>query len=281
MEDSRDIDWTSPSSPVPTLYLSLEPEQLEAEVTQSREGAVTFNGTMTVDQPPLLTSTVTLSSEINTGWPTSLSEETFNFTGSGEETFEVTVNVPGCTSSLLMGNLVVRGSCKAPRLAPVEAECRAVVTVSQYHKVAMEFQDGALVESKRGESHDIAAEVKNHGNGNEEITISIIELPDDVIVTVSRDRLTIHADGSEEVTIRVEVSDDAEFGRKTVVIQIDAAGVDGPQRTYEVFVEVESFVDEIPIPLSVTTVILAIVAASLVVAWRRGMLGRRTSERIR
>jgi hypothetical protein len=116
-------------NPIPILSLSLSPSQLEAHVTDTELGAVTFTGNATVEQLQLMSSTVTLQAVVNTGWPVVLSPQTIPFDGPGTEKFYVTVIVPPATSSLETGTVIVTGNCKAPGLAPIVASASAVVTV--------------------------------------------------------------------------------------------------------------------------------------------------------
>ncbi|MCJ2540268.1 MAG: hypothetical protein LN414_03240, partial [Candidatus Thermoplasmatota archaeon] len=77
--------------PIPVLTLSLTPSQLQAAVTESELGAVTFEGTAIVDQMRIMSSTVSLTAVVNAGWPLVISPQTIEFSGPGEEPFQVTV----------------------------------------------------------------------------------------------------------------------------------------------------------------------------------------------
>ena len=114
----------SAPNPVAVLYLSLEPWQQKAHVTDTQLGAVTFNGTATVEMLPRMSCTVTLQVVVNTGWPAVIDPQTISFSGSGSASFLVTVIVPPNTSSLETGNVIVTGSAKVPGMAPVVASAR-------------------------------------------------------------------------------------------------------------------------------------------------------------
>ena len=114
-------------NPIPILSPSLYPNQLQAKVTQAQLGAVTFGGNATVEKiQGIERVTVTLQAIVNTGWPVVLSPQTIAFINPGNQKFQVTVIVPPSTSSLLVGNVIVTGSAKAPGLAPIPAAASAV-----------------------------------------------------------------------------------------------------------------------------------------------------------
>jgi hypothetical protein len=160
-------------NPIPILSLSLFPSQLQAKVTQSQLGAVTFGGNATVEKiQGIERVTVTLQAVVNTGWPVVLSPQTIPFINPRTERFQVTVIVPPATSSLITGNVIVTGSAKAPGLAPIVASASAVVTVAQYFKLRIEAE-APLREVKPGEITFNVVNVYNDGNGQDTFELEI------------------------------------------------------------------------------------------------------------
>jgi hypothetical protein len=160
-------------NPIPILSLSLFPSQLQAKVTQSQLGAVTFGGNATVEKiQGIERVTVTLQAVVNTGWPVVLSPQTIPFINPRTERFQVTVIVPPATSSLITGNVIITGSAKAPGLAPIVASASAVVTVAQYFKLRIEAE-APLREVKPGEITFNVVNVYNDGNGQDTFELEI------------------------------------------------------------------------------------------------------------
>jgi hypothetical protein len=160
-------------NPIPILSLSLFPSQLQAKVTQSQLGAVTFGGNATVEKiQGIERVTVTLAAVVNTGWPVVISPQTIPFINPRTERFQVTVIVPPATSSLLTGNVIISGTAKAPGLAPIPASASAVVTVSQYFKLRIEAES-PLREVKPGDLTFNVVNVYNDGNGQDTFELEI------------------------------------------------------------------------------------------------------------
>jgi hypothetical protein len=160
-------------NPIPILSLSLYPTQLQAKVTQSQLGAVTFGGNATVEKINNIERvTVTLQAVVNTGWPVVISPTTIPYIIATTERFTVTVIVPPGTSSLQTGNVIVTGSAKAPGLSPIVASATAVVTVAQYYKLRIEAES-PLREVKPGELTYNVVNVYNDGNGQDTFELEI------------------------------------------------------------------------------------------------------------
>jgi hypothetical protein len=166
-------DAEAAPNPIPILSLSLFPSQLQAKVTQSQLGAVTFGGNATVEKMPNIQRvTVTLQAVVNTGWPVVISPQTIAYVDPRTERFTVSVIVPPATSSTLTGNVIVTGSAKAAGLAPVVASASAVVTVAQYFKLRIEAEQ-PLREVRPGEITFNTVNVYNDGNGQDTFELEI------------------------------------------------------------------------------------------------------------
>ena len=188
--DEPGTDQRPDLGPIPVLTLRLEPSQLEAEVTQSQLGAVTFGGTATVDQMRVMSSTVRLTAVVNTGWPVVVSPQTLEFQGPGSEEFQVSVIVPPATSALIAGNVIVTGSCKAPGLAPVVAACSAVVTVSPYYMGRIIASSSDLV-LDAGDKARIDLTLHNDGNMGTAMRVYVADRPDHIRVSFSETEFNV------------------------------------------------------------------------------------------
>jgi hypothetical protein len=185
-------------NPIPVLTLGLFPTNLQAKVTQSQLGSVTFGGNATVDKiQGIERVTVTIQAVVNTGWPVVVSPQTMVFVNPRTQQFQVNVIVPPATSSLLTGNVIVSGQAKAPGLAPVVAAASGVVTVSQYFKLRIEAEQ-PLRQVKPGELTYNVVNVYNDGNGQDTFELEI-ENNEDLV----KKQFTVLL-GSTDITVQQE-----------------------------------------------------------------------------
>jgi hypothetical protein len=199
-------------NPIPILSLSLFPSQLQAKVTQSQLGAVTFGGNATVEKIQGLERViVTLTAVVSTGWPVVLSRQTIPYINPGTQQFQVTVIVPPATSSLLTGNVIISGMAKAPALSPIPAAASAVVTVSQYFKLRIEAES-PLRQVKPGELTYNVVNVYNDGNGQDTFELEI-ENNEDLVkkqftVLLGSTDITVMQDEYQPVRLTVQTPQD-------------------------------------------------------------------------
>ena len=195
-------------NPIPLLSLALFPPQLQAKITSSQLGAVTFGGNATVEKiQGIERVAVTLTAVVSTGWPVVISPQTIPFINPGTKKFHVTVIVPPSTSSLLTGAVRIDGSAKAPGLAPVVAAASGVVTVSQYFKLRIEAES-PLRQVKPGELTYNTVNVYNDGNGQDtfELEIENIEdlVDDQFTVLLGSTDITVPQDEYQPVRLTVQ-----------------------------------------------------------------------------
>jgi hypothetical protein len=195
-------------NPIPVLTLGLFPTNLQAKVTQSQLGSVTFGGNATVDKiQGIERVTVTIQAVVNTGWPVVVSPQTMVFVNPRTQQFQVNVIVPPATSSLLTGNVIVSGQAKAPGLAPVVAAASGVVTVSQYFKLRIEAEQ-PLRQVKPGELTYNVVNVYNDGNGQDTFELEI-ENNEDLVkkqftVLLGSTDITVQQDEYQPVRVTVQ-----------------------------------------------------------------------------
>ena len=273
--------------PIPVLTLSLIPSQLQAAVTESELGAVTFEGTATVDQMRIMTSTVSLTAVVNAGWPVVTSPQTIEFTGPGEESFQITVIVPPATSALLTGAVRVDGSCKAPGLAPVVAACSAVVTVSPYYRGRITAPDGT-VQVDGGEKQTIELTVYNDGNAYANMRIYVAQKPKDVQISFSTTEFDLQQDESIYINVTIGAVSGADPGDYPMGLIVEAdtqAGGTEQISTFNLSVYIPSMRARLGTGGMMTIVVVIGAVVGVVVLWRMGMFSglkwfRRTKESV-
>lgn len=258
------------SGPVPVASVSLDPSQVEAEVTQSQLGEAEFQGTVLVDQPEYLSSDITLTATVNTGWPLTLSPQSAQITGPGSLDFTVTVQVPPATSSLRTGNVIVTASVKAPMLAPVLATASAIVTVSQYFKLRLEIEE-PMVSLERGEEDETEVLIYNDGNGQDTFSIDMETVPEGIRVSLDQSQMTVQQDEHETVVLRVKVEEGAQGGMHTIVVRARSMESQGLySKTYPINVRVETLTSDMSSGDVIAYVGLGVItAAAAVIGVRR------------
>ena len=255
------------------ITLSLTPHQLQAEVTESQLGAVTFGGTATVDQMRILTSTVRLTAVVSTGWPVVISPQTIEFTGPGEEPFQVTVIVPPATSALLAGNVRVDGACKAPGLVPVVATCSATVTVAAYYRGRITAPN-ANVQVDGGEKQTIELTVTNDGNAYANMRIYVAQKPKDVQISFSTTEFDLQQDESIYINVTIGAVSGADPGNYLMGLVVEAdtqAGGTEKISTFNLSVYIPSLKAKLGTSGMMTIVVVIGAVVGVVVLWRIGM----------
>jgi hypothetical protein len=230
--------------PVPSVEVELVPAQLEAEVSPSKEGAVTFDGTVNMEQAMFVTSDITLQSRVNAGWPTVISPQVLEITGTGSDDFQVTVIVPPGTSSLMTGMLRVTASAKAPGLAPTTGEGTALVTVSQYFKIRIETEE-RHIELRKGEGTQHEIRLYNEGNGLSSFWIDV-ESPKGIAAVASSNKLDILQDEGESISVKIDVGDGVAPGTYPIDVHVETRSDDeGPMvgESITIYVFVPSIIE--------------------------------------
>jgi len=257
------------AGPVPTIFISLDPLEQKAEVTMAQLGTVEFQGTVEIDQPRLMTSVLTLTCVVNTGWPVETDPNGTEVTGPMTIQFTTTVIVPPATSSLLTGNVMVTGSLKAPGLAPVLAQASAVVTVDQYYVLRIEAEE-PLKDLERGESDETELNVYNDGNGQDTIKLSLMDVPEGMRIGLNSNQATIQPREFVTIVLDINVGNDSPGGMNTVIVRAVSSESGGDYyRDYPIHIKVNTMADNFKAPgLPVSFVILAILAVTIFVRKR-------------
>ncbi len=240
------------TNPIPIVSIQLTPSQVQAHITDSQIGAVSFAGEVTVDKiPGIERLIVTLTAGVDTGWPVVISPMTMPFVNPGSRQFQVTVVVPPSTSSHIIGTLMVTGSAKAPGLAPIISTAAGVVTVAQYFKLRLETES-PLREVSPGDITYNLVNVFNDGNSMDTIQVEIENIKDLVkagwTVLLGSTDVSVKADEYVPVKVTVQTSQDWRLWAKEIYpITLKATSMEAKERnelyikSYPVFVYMKGF----------------------------------------
>ncbi len=112
---------------VPVLKLTIQPPMAFVNSSPEAPAIAVFNGTASVDKPPIVRCVVTLTSSTDIGWVSTISPSTMVFTSTTPQAYTVTVTVPQGTPTS-QGKLMVYGRAVAAGLQST-AEATAIIDV--------------------------------------------------------------------------------------------------------------------------------------------------------
>ena len=240
------------ANPIPIVSLTLTPSQMQAKITDSQIGAVSFNGVAVVDKIPGIERLVlSLHAVVNTGWPVVISPMTMPFVNPGSRQFQVTVVVPPSTSSQIIGTVLVTGSAKATGLAPVISTVNGVVTVAQFFKLRLETES-PLREVAPGDITYNLVNVFNDGNSMDTVQVEIENIKDLVkegwTVLLGSTDVSVKSDEYVPVKVTVQTSQDWRLWAKEIYpIILKATSMEAKERnelyikSYPVFVYMRGY----------------------------------------
>jgi len=268
---SLTTDALPDAGPVPSISIHMEPSQAEAAVTQREGDDVQFTGTVEVDQPAYVRSNVTLECTVNTGWGSVIEPNMTSVTGPDIVRFTVTVTVPSATSSLLVGNVNVQTSVKAPLLAPIIASTSAVVTADQYFSARLEFEEFAFIRLGKGESDQVELVIYNDGNGQDTFVVSLEEVPPGLRASLQQSQVVVQQRESGSVVIDVTVDQDSDGGTHKIVVKVTSSESQGDySRTEPLLVHVQTLREDLKVPgLPVPLVLVSICLVAAILRERR------------
>ncbi len=260
-----------PFSVTPQLQLTLTPNLLQAEVTNSQVGEVEFAGTAEVDQPRMMTSTVELSA--TSVWTANVSVPEFEITGPGSQEFTVKVTVPPKTSSLEVGQVIVSGTCRSPGMPVAVSQANAVVTVAQYYKTSLGSNTPSIA-VERGDEVSCTINIYNEGNGITVYQVEIIEQPDDIEVSLPQSRVEVPAEEFKQINLDISVGEDAPYRISLITLRVVALE-DGEQvdtNSFSISVHVEFPVESFSGVMIAVVGVLAAVGIVVAIGIRKGKL---------
>ena len=259
--------------PIPSMTVELTPDELVAVVTEALLGAVTFDGTAHVEQPYLVSSTVTIQCSIDTGWPVVVSPTTFDCTGPSDLSFHVTVIAPPAASCETPGTVALTATMKIPGLSPIADTDNVIVTVTQYCGAEI-WSNGRTVEVSRNDDAAFELFLLNTGNGPSTYLFDTSHVPDGVTVTFSSEELELGPDENRSFEIKLSL-DGTSSGMHTVEVRITTLDMEGSTSmtfVHSIQLEVVSIASSLGSAAYIIPVLVAVVAVAVVVAWKQGRL---------
>ena len=173
--NSAEAVFTVTAAP-PTVVLDLDSTQLNAVVTESSVGMVSFSGSVRLNGLEGARAAVYITAELDTGWPCSLSPSTIVFISDGTMGFEVTVVVPEKTRADILSRLSVNATAEVPG-SRVNATVSALVGAQPYYKVEV-ASDRPYIEVAPANQAVFKLNVENKGNSVDSYEIEIANLAD-------------------------------------------------------------------------------------------------------
>jgi hypothetical protein len=193
------------------LSVTLTPDQLEAKVTESQLGAVTFDGNVTVDKPQGVERvTVSLSGDTDKGWPISVSPQTIVFINLGTQRFSFTVIVaPATPVSKAIGTVLAHGHSP---IWDAEVSVSVHVNVRQYFKMLFSTSSESF-DSEPGGTVAGILYVNNSGNGEDTFTLSIEDPPKELSRwSFEPETVTVPSGRFAEVKFSLRIKEDMDVG---------------------------------------------------------------------
>ena len=273
--------------PMHSLDVSLEPAQLDAKVTEGKEGSVTFGGNVSIDkQQGVERVTVSLTADCGNGWEAIVSPATMTFINPGTQRFSLTVVVPEGTP-VSSATTTVYAHAESP-IWEEDKSASTRVNVLQYFKLEVTAQQ-VLLEGEAGGTVMGKLLVNNSGNGDDNFAFSVEDAPKGVEKWhFNEEQLLIPRGLSAEVTYTLFIDEDLEVGQDglsmTVVFKVtslvaEQAGIH-VSKTYPITIYCQGWEEHLreewPTYVSYGVIAAAvIVPAWFLIRWRR----RRRSER--
>jgi len=217
----RDVRPSRSPAVGPGLAVSLEPDALTVNISNSQSGPALFNGSVRMDRiVPGLRYTITLSGSCD--WPSIVSPTTFVVKDDTAMDFTATVVVPPATPRDTTETMIVSATAKAPGTPTYTAQDQATVTVAPYYGVHLAVPVDT-VELRRGSTTHILCNLSNRCNGPMGFQIQLVDPPDGI--TLEPVRIVTLAQGDIlDVDLAFQVTGDASTGTHELVIQIGFSG---------------------------------------------------------
>lgn len=162
--------FSSAQGLVPELTLTLEKTDLEAE----SPGSASVQGWLHLDGLPFIPYRVNMSAECS-GWSAVCEPATLVFTGSGNQSFNVTVSVPAGEEGGETRQLNVTATVTAAGIPASNATAYAIVTVRQVFGVDLSSEVSSL-ETTAGSPVNWPFRLTNTGNGRDSYSVSVVDL---------------------------------------------------------------------------------------------------------
>jgi hypothetical protein len=238
------IPLSTPTSAVPearlfSVEVSIAPGPSIIDVSPGQDGTYSFNGNCSVDTLTGFIGSVTveLNASINAeSWSASITPEQLSFSGTGSETFTVTVMAPEATA-VIARTVTVRADASSP-IESDTSEVRATIRVGQYFRMAIESLEGFRSEAEPGGSIFGSFFINNTGNGADTIRLEIVDRRDILSDYDMAQTVEVPAGQALEVDFSFFIKDDydipSEGSTESIVIRATSVGAEEDGATYVV-----------------------------------------------
>jgi len=202
----------------PSMSMSVSPARKQAHVDQAEGALMEFEGRFDINQGTRVTSSVTITVNVDTGWGGGVEPNRFEITGPESKDFWVTVLVPSGASADEVCHVRVTATLTSTGFDPIEKYDVVEITVERYMHMAV----NSMVTTDtvdRGGTTSFHCDITNRGNG--EMTFwPTAESVKGVDVTLDKDSIAIPAGETRTVTVQVTVGLDMPAGTYVIVINV-------------------------------------------------------------
>lgn len=220
---------------VVTVQFKPGEEEQEADVRPGETGQVTFRGTVEASMPAGGSAQdviVTLNGYTENNWPVVINPEEITVNPKdGRKLFYSTVTVPPEASVYNADTLTIEGTVKAFPGSDQTYDVQPVtgsIRIKQFYKYSLYSEDEAK-SANTGEHVSYTLEIFNHGNGADKFLIDVFNKEliesDGFTVEISTPSIVIEEKSSDNVSIRVDISDDKKSaGKYTIEVSVESYG---------------------------------------------------------
>ena len=254
----------------PYMTMRMEPDHRQAHVDQSEGDLLEFQGTLDVTQGSLVTSTVMITLDVNTGWTSSADPSTFEVTGADSKAFWVTVIVPPGASADGICSVLVTATLSSTGFDPIVQTDAVEITVERYVHLSV---DAAVTMDtvERGGTTTFECDITNRGNGAMTFWLTA-ESVKGLGVLLDEESISVPAGETRSVTASVTVGNDIPPGTYNFVINVEgetSANKPKVQDFVTYTVEVPSFTQEHRTSLYAIIVLVVLLVIVLLIIRRR------------
>jgi hypothetical protein len=255
----------------PVVQVFFTPDRKDALAEPGQDVSVEFSGFLKVTQSRSMTSTTSVLVTMSKGWPAVASPAVFTKTGTFEDNFLISVQVPHEARAHEVSEMVVTATAVASGQDLVEASARGHVGVEQYHGVSISCRNPHS-EIRRDDTAYYVCRVQNFGNGLTNVHVRSDD-PVGGAVLIKPEVVDVGPWDESEVTIALFFDPDVPPGVYKVVITAEVMNDVGGVATsdeVELTVEILTWFESTPaVVLSIYSAVLLATGIATVLVFRR------------
>ncbi len=217
----------------PELALTLDATELEAD----SPGTVHVQGWVDLDGLPFVPYRVNISAECS-NWSAECEPEFLLFTGSGNQSFNVTVTVPAGQEGGTTRQLNVTAAVETVGIPSTNTTAYAMVRVRQLFGVLLTSSVAAL-ETKAGAPVTWSFKVTNTGNGYDSFSVSVVDLQSYTSAgwVLRFNRTIVSAENGSDVNVGLNITPPPSHPEGSVEMRVRAysRGANAYNQTVEAF----------------------------------------------